>query len=74
MVDHLLFIPTDADNEDATEAAIADLTERKTLVCATSRSPRRWSGSLTGNFTPNVEAIEVFKRRLKASRFAVASY
>ena len=30
-------IPTDADNEDATEAAIADLTERKILVCATSR-------------------------------------
>ena len=38
-------IPTDADSEDATEAAIADLTERKTLVCATSRSPRHCSGS-----------------------------
>jgi hypothetical protein len=29
---------------------------------------------LTGNFTPSVEALEVFKRRLKASRFAVASH
>jgi hypothetical protein len=29
---------------------------------------------LTGNFTPSVEALGVFKRRLKASRFAVASH
>jgi hypothetical protein len=29
---------------------------------------------LTGNFTPSVEALEVFTRRLKASRFAVASH
>jgi hypothetical protein len=29
---------------------------------------------LTGNFTASVEALEVFKRRPAASRFAVASH
>jgi hypothetical protein len=29
---------------------------------------------LTRNFTPSVEALDVFKRRLKASRFTVASH
>jgi hypothetical protein len=71
-------VPTAAKNEDATEAAIADLTEQKILVPRHERVaealvrfaiPRL----LTGNFTPNVEALEVFKRRLAASRFAVAS-
>jgi hypothetical protein len=61
--------PTVAENE----AAIADLTERKILVPCHERVaealvrfaiPRL----LTGNFTPSVEALEVFTRRLKASR------
>jgi hypothetical protein len=38
-------VPTAAKNEDATEAAIADLTEQKSWFRATSGSPRRWSGS-----------------------------
>jgi hypothetical protein len=71
-------VPTAAEDEDATEAATADLTERKILVLATCRSPEalvRFAipRVLTGNFTPRIEALEVFKQRLAASRF-VASH
>ena len=64
---------------EVAEAAVADLVERKILVLrhepvveALVRSAV--SRVLTGNFTPSVEALGVLKRRLKASRFAVASH
>ena len=72
-------VPTAAKNEDATEAAIADLTERKTLFLrhapvAEALVRLAIPGVLTGNFTPSFEAPEVFNRRCKASQFAVASH
>ena len=63
-------VPTAAENEDATEAGIADLTERKILVprdepVAEALVRFAIPGVLTGNFTPSVEALEVFKGGLK---------
>ena len=63
-------VPTDAENEDATEAAIADLTERKILVPRHERVAEalvRFARPrvLTENFTRSVEALEVFKGGLR---------
>ena len=68
-------VPTDAEREDDTEAAIADLIERNILVLRhepVAEAIIRFSipRVLTGNF----EASQVIKQRLAASRFAVASH
>jgi hypothetical protein len=70
-------VPTAAEREDDTEAAVAELAERKILVLRdepVAEAMIRFSipPVLTGNFTPSVEALVVFKQRLAASRFAVA--
>jgi hypothetical protein len=72
-------VPTNAECEDDTEVAIAELIERKILVLRyepVAEALIRFSipRVLTGNFTPSVEALEAFKRRLAASRFAVAAH
>jgi hypothetical protein len=72
------YVPTAAENEDATEA-IADLTKQKIQVLRhepVAEALVRFAipRVLTGNFTPSIEALEVFKQRLAASRFAVASH
>jgi hypothetical protein len=71
-------VPTAAEHEDDTEA-IADLIEQKILVLRhepVAEALVRFAVPrvLTGNFTPSVEALEVFKRRRAASRFAVACH
>jgi len=61
-------VPTAAKNEDATEAAIADLTAQKSWFRATSGSPRRWSGSLYQECWP--ETSPPASKRSRSSRAA----